>query len=137
MEPLGSYSPIFEAPLGLLFSAGAVASASALLELSRTLAERYRGRWFAGNGRDLFHAGAIGVVASGLLANGLPPALACLMAATICAAPLLLIDDLPAARPRRLLILLALFAVASAPAVAAPRAVVAVCNALASRLFTR
>ena len=135
MEPLGSYRPIFEAPLGLLFSASAVLSASALLELSRTLAERYRGRWFAGNGRDLFHAGAAGVMASGLFANGLPPALACLMAATVCAAPLLLIDSLPGSRRERLLLLLFMFAAASAPAVAAPRAVIAAFNALASRLF--
>ena len=135
MELLGSYSPIFEAPLGLIFSALAVLSASALLELSRTLAEKYRGRWFAGNGRDLFHAGAVGVVASGLVANGLPPALACLMAATICGAPLLLIDALPASRRARLAVLLLLLAVASAPAVAAPAAVVSACNAVASGLF--
>ena len=135
MELLGSYSPIFDAPLGLIFSALAVLSASAMLELSRTLAEKYRGRWFAGNGRDLFHAGAVGVSALGLFANGLPPALACLMAATVCGAPLLLIDALPASRRARLAALLLLLAVASAPAVAAPAAVVSACNAVASRLF--
>lgn len=135
MEPLGSYSPIFEPPFGLLFSASAVLSASALLELSRTLAEKYRGRWFAGNGRDLFHAGAAAVMASGLFANGLPLALACLVAATVCAAPLLLIDSLPGSRRERLLLLLLMFVVASAPAVVAPGAVVSACNAAASRLF--
>ena len=135
MEPLGSYSPILEAPLGLLFSVSAVLTASALLELSRTLAEKYRGRWFAGNGRDLFHVSAVGVVASGLFANGLPLALACLVAATVCAAPLLLIDGLPGSRRERLLLLLLLFGVASTPAVVAPRAVVAACNAIATRLF--
>jgi hypothetical protein len=135
MEPLGGYSPILEMPLGPLLSACAVLSASALVELSRTLAEKYRGRWFAGNGRDLFHAGAVGVVASGLLANGLPVALACMVAATVCAAPLLLIDDLPGARRVRLAVLLLLFAGASAPAVLAPRAVVSACNAAARGLF--
>ncbi len=135
MEPLGSYSPILEAPLGPLLSVSAILTASALLEMSRTLAEKYRGRWFAGNGRDLFHVSAVCVVASGFFANGLPPALACLVGATVCAAPLLLLDGLPGSRRKRLLLLLLLFGVASAPAVVAPRAVISACNAIAAHLF--
>ena len=137
MEPLGSYSPILEAPLGLIFGALAVLSAAALLELSRTLAEAYRGRWFAGNGRDLFHVGGVGVVGAGLFANGFPLPVACLLAATICAAPLLLIDALPGPRRKRLALLVALLALGSVPPLVAPRPVAAACNALARVLFAR
>ena len=61
---------------GLASGALAVAAATFLLELSRTLAERARGRWYAGNGRDVFHAGAVAVLTAALAFNGLPPAIA-------------------------------------------------------------
>ncbi|HZX96853.1 MAG TPA: hypothetical protein VFE90_20200, partial [Myxococcales bacterium] len=70
---------------GLLLGALGILCATGLLELSRTLAEAYRGRWFAGNGRDLFHAGAAVVMAAALFANGLPPGLAALAAASLTA----------------------------------------------------
>ena len=58
MEPLGSFDRLVEPLAGLALGALAVLAATALLELSRTLAETYRGRWYAGNGRDVFHAAA-------------------------------------------------------------------------------
>src|SRR4051812_37872188 len=116
VEPLGTFERIVSPSLGLALGGLAVVSAAALLELSRTLAETYKGRWFAGNGRDVFHVAALGVLASALLANGLPVALACFSAATASVFPLLLLDSLPAKRPARLAFLLALVALASAPA---------------------
>ncbi|MGZ6125431.1 MAG: hypothetical protein ACXWLR_10760, partial [Myxococcales bacterium] len=113
----------------------AVVAATALLELSRTLAETYRGRWFAGNGRDLFHAGAALVVAAALLANGLPPALAALAAASLLMLPLFFLDSLPARRPQRLALLLALVGLAAAPPLLEPRSIVDAANAVARLLF--
>src|SRR5205823_7930649 len=101
VEPLGSFARMVEPGAGLALGALAVLAATALLELSRTLAETYRGRWFAGNGRDVFHTGAALALAAALLANGLPPALAALVSATVLMLPLLFLDSLPARRQPR------------------------------------
>jgi hypothetical protein len=113
----------------------AVVATTALLELSRTLAETFRGRWFAGNGRDLFHALAAFVSAAALYVNGLPPALACLWAASALLVPLLLLDTLPARRSIRAALLLALVGLAAAPALLEPQSIVQAANALAHKLF--
>ena len=136
MEPLGAYDPIVSAPLGLSLGALAMVSATALLELSRTLAERYRGRWFAGNGRDVFHVAAAGVIASALIANGLPPALSCFAGASLLMLPLLFLDGLPPRRPARVGMLLALVGLAAAPPFLEPRSIVQTANFVARHLFT-
>jgi hypothetical protein len=120
---------------GLASGALAVVSATFLLELSRTLAERARGRWYAGNGRDLFHAGAVAVLMLAFAFNGLPPAIAFLAAATVSIAPLLILDDLPARRGPRVAVLFALFALASAPPLVDPRSIETAVNAVARALF--
>lgn len=135
MEPLGRYEPLVSAPLGLALGALAVLSATALLELSRTLAETWRGRWFAGNGRDVFHVAAVGVVASALLVNGLPPALACLAAASLLLLPLLFLDSLPPRRPIRVGLLLGLVGLAAAPPLFEPGSIVQTANFVACALF--
>ena len=135
MEPLGSYDRLVAPSTGIALGALGVLSATALFELSRTLAETYKGRWFAGNGRDVFHVAAVGVVASGLFVNGLPPALACFAAATAAVFPLLILDSLPARRPERVAFLLALVALAAAPPLLEPRSIVDACNAMARILF--
>src|SRR5919201_400963 len=108
VEPLGSFERIVEPAAGVALGVLAVLVASALLELSRTLAETYRGRWFAGNGRDVFHAAAALAMAFALFANGLPPALAAFASATVLMIPLLILDSLPARRPPRAAMLFAL-----------------------------
>jgi hypothetical protein len=135
VEPLGTFDRFVEPSTGLALGALAIVSAAALLELSRTLAERYKGRWFAGNGRDIFHVAAVGVIFSALRANGLPPALAAFAAATIAILPLLFLDSLPARRPVRVAFLLALFALAAAPPMLEPRSIVDACNSIARQLF--
>jgi hypothetical protein len=135
VEPLGVYQPVVSAPLGLSLGAVAVLSATALLELSRTMAEKYRGRWFAGNGRDVFHVAAAGVLASALIANGLPPALGCLAGASLLILPLLFLDGLPARRPARVGMLLALLGLAAAPPLLEPRSIVKTANFVARYLF--
>ena len=135
MEPLGSYDRLVAPSTGIALGALGVLSATALFELSRTLAETYKGRWFAGNGRDVFHVAAVGVVASALFVNGLPPALACFAAATAAVFPLLILDSLPARRPVRVAFLLALVALAAAPPLLEPRSIVGACNAMARILF--
>lgn len=135
MEPLGDWDRIVTPPLGLALGALAVVSATALLELSRTLAETYRGRWFAGNGRDIFHVAAAGVIASALVVNGLPPALACLAAASLLTLPLLFLDSLPARRPARVGMLLALVGLAAAPPLLEPASIVQTANFVARLLF--
>lgn len=136
VEPLGSFERTVEPAAGLALGVLAVLAATALLELSRTLAEAYRGRWFAGNGRDVFHAGALLVVAAALLANGLPPAVAALVAASLLILPLFLLDSLPARRPQRLPMLLALVGLAAAPPLLEPRSIVQAANAVARLLFS-
>ncbi len=136
VEPLGSYERVVEPAASLALGALAVVVATALLELSRTLAETYRGRWFAGNGRDVFHAGALLVVASALLMNGLPPALAALAAASLLMMPLLFLDSLPPRRGRRVAMLLALVGIAAAPPLLEPRSIVQAANAVARLLFS-
>src|SRR5437763_14041893 len=79
----------------------AIAAATFLLELSRTLAERARGRWYAGNGRDVFHGGAVAALTSAFAFNGLSPAAAFVAAATPSVAPLLFLDELPPRRKAR------------------------------------
>jgi len=135
VEPLGSFAPVLDTGPALALGALAVLLAAALLELSRTLAEAYRGRWFAGNGRDVFHAGAALAIAVAMLSTGLPPALAGLVAAVVLTLPLLLLDSLPARRSSRAAMLFALIGVVAAPALLEPRAVVDAANALARLLF--
>jgi hypothetical protein len=135
VEPLGSYDRLVAPSTGIALGALGVLSATALFELSRTLAETYKGRWFAGNGRDVFHVAAVGVLASALFVNGLPPALACFAAATAAVFPLLILDSLPARRPVRVAFLLALVALATAPPLLEPRSIVDACNAMARILF--
>jgi len=135
VEPLGSFAPVLDTGPALALGALAVFLAAALLELSRTLAEAYRGRWFAGNGRDVFHAGAALAIAIAMLSTGLPPALAGLVAAVVLTLPLLLLDSLPARRSSRAAMLFALIGVVAAPALLEPRAVVDAANALARLLF--
>jgi len=120
---------------GLAGGALAVAAATFLLELSRTLAERARGRWYAGNGRDVFHAGAVAVLTAAFALNGLPPAIAFLAAATVAIAPLLILDDLPPRRGPRVAVLFALFALASAPPLIDPRSIETAVDTVARALF--
>lgn len=120
---------------GLLLGALGVVVATGFLELSRSLAETYRGRWFAGNGRDIFHAASAVVMAATLLANGLPPALAALAAAGLLILPLLLLDSLPARRPARLAMLFALVGLAAAPPLLEPESIVRAANQVARLLF--
>ena len=120
---------------GLASGALAVVAATFLLELSRTLAERARGRWYAGNGRDVFHAGAVAVLTGAFALNGLPPAIAFLAAATVSIAPLLILDDLPPRRGPRVAVLFALFALASAPALVDPGSIETTVYAVARTLF--
>jgi hypothetical protein len=135
VEPLGSFEPVMGPAPALSLGVLGILAATALLELSRTLAEAYRGRWFAGNGRDVFHAAALLVVAAALLANGLPPVLAALAAASLLMMPLLFLDALPARRPTRVAMLLALVGMAAAPPLIEPRSIVEAANAVARLLF--
>ncbi|MFL5311759.1 MAG: hypothetical protein ACJ79H_15035 [Myxococcales bacterium] len=134
VDPLGSYERWLPAGVGVAAGALAVVVGAGLFELSRTLAEVARGRWYAGNGRDVFHVGAVAALGTAYFANGLPPALAFAMAATVAIPPLLLIDELPDRR-RRLPLFLALLALGSAPALVDTQQVVAASNALARALF--
>jgi hypothetical protein len=134
VEPLGSYERWLPAGAGLVAGALAVVLGAGLFELSRTLAEVARGRWYAGNGRDVFHAAAVAALGAAYFANGLPPAVALVVAATVSIPPLLLIDKLPD-RGRRLPLFLALLALGSAPALFDAPQVVAATNALARALF--
>jgi hypothetical protein len=135
VEPLGSFERAVDPAAGLALGVLAVIAATALLELSRTLAETYRGRWFAGNGRDVFHAGAALVVAAALLANGIPLAIAALGAASLLMLPLFFLDSLPSRRPQRLAMLFALVGIAAAPPILEPRSIVHAANAVARLLF--
>lgn len=133
--PLGAYLPRTN-PVGVVACAAlAIVASALLLELSRTLAERARGRWYAGNGRDIFHAAAALALALALFAAGHPPALCGLLAAAACSPGLLALDGLPARRHRRLGVLLALFALAMIVPVLAPQPVVDAANALARAAF--
>jgi len=132
---LGDFDSWLGPASGIVCGALAVIAAAGLLELSRTLAERYRGRWFAGNGRDLFHAGAVFVLGLSFRASGLPSAMAFLTAATAALCPLLFIDQLPSERPKRVGSLLGLFALSAAPILVEPRQVFLALNALARSLF--
>ena len=134
MEPLGSYGRWLPPGPGLATGVLAVLVAAGLFELSRTLAEVARGRWYAGNGRDVFHAGAVAVLGAAYFVNGMPPALAFVVAALVAAVPLLLIDALPERR-RRLPLLLAVLALGSAPALLDAPTIVDASNALARALF--
>jgi hypothetical protein len=136
VEPLGRFERAVEPAAGLALGVLAVVAATALLELSRTLAETYRGRWFAGNGRDVFHAAALLAIAAALLANGLPPAMAALVAASLLILPLLFLDSLPARRPERLAMLFTLVGIAAAPPLLEPRSIVQAANAVARLLFS-
>ncbi len=135
VEPLGTFDRWLGQPLALAVGALAILAATALLELSRTLAEKYRGRWYAGNGRDVFHVAAAAVIAAALLLNGLPPALACLAAASLLMLPLLFLDALPARRQPRVALLLALVGLATAPPLLEPRSIVETANLVARVLF--
>jgi hypothetical protein len=120
---------------GLASGALAVAVATFLLELSRTLAERARGRWYAGNGRDVFHGGAVAVLTAAFAVNGLHPAIAFAAATTVSIAPLLIVDLLPPRRIARIATLFALFALGSAPPLVDPRSIQEIVNAVARALF--
>jgi hypothetical protein len=120
---------------GLLLGALGVMVATGFLELSRSLAEAYRGRWFAGNGRDVFHAASALVMAAVLLANGLPPALAALAGASLLILPLLFLDSLPPRRPARIAMLFALVGLAAAPPLLEPTSIVRAANEVARLLF--
>jgi len=109
-QPLGAYLPTTTPALAIACAALAVAAAALLLELSRTLAERARGRWYAGNGRDVFHVAAAVALALALFVAGHPPALCGFAAAAVCSPGLLALDGLPARRRTRVGLLLALFA---------------------------
>jgi hypothetical protein len=134
VEPLGSYERWLPPGAGLAVASLAVLLAAGLFELSRTLAEIARGRWYAGNGRDVFHAGAVAVLGIAYFVNGLPPALAFVMAATVAVVPLLLIDEVPDRR-RRLPLVLAVLLMGSIPAVLDATGIVQAGNALARALF--
>lgn len=134
-QPLGSFDRLASPVLGVALGIGAAFAATSLMELSRTLAERYRGRWFAGNGRDLFHVAAAFVLALAFRASGLPSSMAFLVAATTALFPLLLIDTLPSRRRDRVAVLLALFLLGSAPTVLEPRSITDALNALTAALF--
>ena len=135
VDPLGSFDRAVKPAIGLVLGVLAVLAATALLELSRTLAETYRGRWFAGNGRDVFHAAAALVLITALLANGLPPALAALVAAALLTLPLLFLDSLSPRRPRRVAMIFALVGIGALPPLLEPRSIVDAANALARLLF--
>lgn len=134
VEPLGSYARRLPPGAGLAAGAVAIVLGAGLFELSRTLAEVARGRWYAGNGRDVFHAAAVAALGTAYFSNGLPPALAFLMAAFVSIPPLLLIDEVQG-RGRRLPLFLGLLALGSAPVLVDPAGVVAASNALARALF--
>jgi len=134
VEPLGSYQPRLPPGAGFAVLVLAVLLGTGLFELSRTLAEVARGRWYAGNGRDVFHAGAVAALGVAYFVNGLPPALAFVLAATVSIPPLLLIDEVPD-RGRRVSLFLAILALGSAPALVDGPRVVAATNALARVVF--
>jgi hypothetical protein len=134
-EPLGSLRRLVDPQFGLVLGALGILCAAGLLELSRTLAETYRGKWFAGNGRDVFHTAAALAMGVALLANGLPPALAGLAAASLLMLPLLLLDSLPARRGTRFPLLLALVALAAAPPLLEPASILQFANGVARALF--
>ena len=117
VDPLGSFDRAVKPAIGLVLGVLAVLAATALLELSRTLAETYRGRWFAGNGRDIFHAAAA------------------LVAAALLTLPLLFLDSLSARRPRRVAMIFALVGIGVMPPLLEPRSIVDAANALARLLF--
>ncbi|MFL5438086.1 MAG: hypothetical protein ACJ79W_02915 [Myxococcales bacterium] len=125
------------APTAAALASGALAVAAAtfLLELSRTLAERAKGRWYAGNGRDVFHGAAVAVLTGAFAVNGLHPAIAFFAAATVSIAPLLMLDFLPPRRGARIATLFALFALGSAPALIDPRSIRDAIDAVARALF--
>lgn len=134
-EPLGSFERMVPPATGIALGALSVLGATALLELSRTLAEKFRGRWFAGNGRDLFHAGAALVLVPALVANGLSVPLACLSAASLLLLPLFFLDSLPARRAPRVAMLLGLVGLTAAPPLIEPKSIVDAANAVARMLF--
>ena len=134
MEPLGFYQPWVSRGLGLGVGLFAAVAAASLFELSRQLADKHKGRWYAGNGRDVFHAGAAVVVAGALVLNGLPTALAFALAATSAIVPLMVLDWIAAQRTR-LVVLLVSVAAAMLPALIAPKAAVDAGNAVARTLF--
>ena len=70
-----------------------------------------------------------------LLANGLPPALAALVAAALLTLPLLFLDSLSPRRPRRVAMIFALVGIGAMPALLEPGSIVDAANALARLLF--
>ena len=134
MEPLGGYQPWVSRMAGVGAGLLAAVAAASLFELSRQLADRHKGRWYAGNGRDLFHAGAAGVLAGALLLNGLPTALAFAVAFTAAIVPLMVIDWIHDQK-RRLLVLAVAVCLGILPALVAPERTVTIGNAMARALF--
>jgi len=135
VDPLGSYEANLAPGTSILLGSLAVLASGALLELSRSLAEAARGKWFAGNGRDLFHALAGVVLAAALFLSGIPPAMSCCWAALALMAPLLLLDGLPPRRTTRAFCVLLLISLVAAPALLDPRSVVNAMNSVARALF--
>src|SRR5207302_4232718 len=105
MEPLGGYEPWVSRPAGLALGLAAATAAAALFELSRQLADRFKGRWYAGNGRDVFHAGGVLALSAALFLNGLPPALAFAVGSSASIVPLMALDWIGARRARMLVLL--------------------------------
>lgn len=136
MEPLGPYQPLLSRGLAALAGIFSAVAATSLFELSRQLADRHKGRWYAGNGRDLFHAGAAVVVAGALVLNGLPLALSFAVAATAAIVPLMVLDWIGEQRTRLLVILIAV-AAGILPALIAPKSTVEAGNAVARVLFAK
>lgn len=132
---LGDLGPIPGELVRLLVWSLAAAVCTVCLEISRTLAEHGRGRWWAGNGRDVFHLASGATLAIALGLTGFPPALALVLSATVHIPPLLFIDWLPPVRTRRLAALFAAFALGAAPAFLAPAALAAASDACARALF--
>ena len=135
MEPLGCYQPWVSRAGGVVAGLFAAVAAAALFELSRQLADKHKGRWYAGNGRDVFHAGAAFVVAGALVLNGLPTALAFAVAATAAVVPLMVLDWIDVQK-RRLLVVLVAVTAAILPVLIAPKSAVDAGNAMARKLFS-
>ena len=93
--------------------------------------QRYFDRCIAGFSVDA----DLGSMGPSLLANGLPPALAALVSATVLMLPLLFLDSLPARRQPRAAMLFALVGLAATPPLLEPQSIVDAANAVARLLF--
>ncbi len=133
-EPLGGYEPWVGRSAGVALGALAILFATLLFELSRQLADRHRGRWYAGNGRDVFHAGAAFSLAGALFLGGVPLPVAFAVAGSASVVPLAVLDAIGKQKTRMAVMLAAIF-LAVAPVLIVPREVVHATNAAARALF--